>query len=185
MKEHRVVRNAWWPLLAVVMLVAGCATQTTGDLPPVEDRSAGAAETRGAETRGVGEAEGLDRASLPGDRRGAAGREDLLAKRRVHFAFDSSTIDEEGRAIIEAHAAHLAANPSLKLRLEGHCDERGTREYNLALGERRAQAVERMIKLFGVAAARTTVQSYGEEKPLDPEHNESAWRLNRRVEIIY
>ncbi|MEK7735311.1 MAG: OmpA family protein, partial [Pseudomonadota bacterium] len=62
---------------------------------------------------------------------------DLLAKKRVHFAFDSSTIDEESRAIIEAHAAHLNANPQLKVKLEGHCDERGTREYNLALGERR------------------------------------------------
>jgi peptidoglycan-associated lipoprotein len=179
MKEYRAVRSVWW-LLAAAFLAAGCATQTTGELPPVEDRSAGAAETRG-----VGEAAGREGAALPGDARAAAVREDLLAKRRVHFAFDSSTIDEEGRAIIEAHATHLAANPALKLRLEGHCDERGTREYNLALGERRAQAVERMTRLFGVAAGRITVQSYGEEKPLDPEHNESAWRLNRRVEIIY
>ncbi|OGI39996.1 MAG: peptidoglycan-associated lipoprotein, partial [Candidatus Muproteobacteria bacterium RBG_16_62_13] len=106
-------------------------------------------------------------------------------RKRVHFAFDSSTIDDESRAIIEAHAAHLNANPALKVKLEGHCDERGTREYNLALGERRAKAVERLMRVMGVAANRMTTTTYGEEKPLDPEHNESAWRLNRRVEIIY
>jgi peptidoglycan-associated lipoprotein len=112
-------------------------------------------------------------------------RAELLSQRRVHFAFDSSTIDDEARAIIEAHASHLVANSQLKVTLEGNCDERGTREYNLALGERRAQAVERMMKVLGVAVSRIKTVSYGEEKPLCQEHDESCWRQNRRAEIGY
>lgn len=114
-----------------------------------------------------------------------ARRAELLSQRRVHFAFDSSTIDDEARVIIEAHAAHLVANPQIKVTLEGNGDERGTREYNLALGERRAQAVERMMKVLGVASNRIKTVSYGEEKPLCTEHNESCWRQNRRAEIVY
>lgn len=115
---------------------------------------------------------------------GAAGA-DLLSERRVHFEFDSSSVDSESAAIIEAHAKHLANNKSLSVTLEGHADERGTREYNLALGERRAQAVARMMKALGVSGSRIKTVSYGEEKPLALEHNESGWRQNRRVEIIY
>ena len=107
------------------------------------------------------------------------------AQRRVYFAFDSSTVDPENRAIIEANAAYLSANPQVKVTLEGHCDERGTREYNLALGERRAQAVERMLRVLGIAGNRISTVSYGEEKPIAMGHDESAWRQNRRVEIVY
>lgn len=104
---------------------------------------------------------------------------------RVHFEFDSSVIDSESRAIIEAHAAYLAARPDVSLSLEGHADERGTREYNLALGERRGQAVTRMLRLLGIDNRRLTARSYGEENPIATGHNESAWRLNRRVEFLY
>jgi len=103
----------------------------------------------------------------------------------VHFEFDSAALDDENRRIVEAHARYLVANPNLRVTLEGHCDERGTREYNLALGERRAQSVARVMRVLGVASNRLTLRSYGEEKPLDPGHNESAWALNRRVEIVY
>jgi peptidoglycan-associated lipoprotein len=109
----------------------------------------------------------------------------LPAQRRAYFAFDSNTIDAENRAIIEANAAYLSANPQVKVTLEGHCDERGTREYNLALGERRAQAVERMMRVLGIAGNRISTVSYGEEKPIAMGHDESAWRQNRRVEIVY
>lgn len=159
-------------LLLAAAGLAGCATPGTEGGAPVDDRT-------GAETAGAAGRPGAEGAAL-GDR-----NRELLAKRRVHFAFDSSAIDDESRAIIEAHAAHLAANPGIKVQFEGHCDERGTREYNLALGERRAQAVERLMKVLGVSGGRAGTSTYGEEKPLAPEHNESAWRLNRRVEIIY
>lgn len=171
----------WTKALIVVfplMLSVGCATTS-------QEAAPGAT---GAETAGAGTTGGPSGTALAEGQRAptvSAGADSLLSKRRVHFAFDSSTIDNEARDIIKAHADYLAANPGIKLRLEGHCDERGTREYNLALGERRAQSVERLVKALGVAANRVTVASYGEEKPLDAEHNESAWRLNRRVEIMY
>lgn len=112
-------------------------------------------------------------------------RAELLAQRRIYFAFDSSTIDDEARAIIEAHAANLVENRQISLTLEGNCDERGSREYNLALGERRAQAVEKLMKVLGVSGNRIKTVSYGEEKPVCQEHNESCWRQNRRAEIVY
>jgi peptidoglycan-associated lipoprotein len=104
---------------------------------------------------------------------------------QVMFGFDSSAIDEASRKILEAHGRYLAANADFKVQLEGHTDERGTREYNLALGERRAQAVEKFLRVLGIGVDRVSLTSYGEEKPLAPEHNEQAWAQNRRVEIIY
>lgn len=110
---------------------------------------------------------------------------DLLAERTVYFDFDSSSLDPQTRNIIKAHAAHLNANPDIKVALEGHCDERGTREYNLALGERRAKAVSQLMRALGISSNRVSTVSYGEEKPVALGHNEGAWRQNRRVEINY
>lgn len=104
---------------------------------------------------------------------------------RVHFEYDSSTIDNEARGIIEQHAAYLAAHPDITITLTGHADERGTREYNLALGERRGDSVERMLEVLGVSADRLTLISRGEEEPLAMGHDETSWRVNRRVEFIY
>jgi len=104
---------------------------------------------------------------------------------RIYFDFDSAKVDDNSRETLEAHANYLAANPDVKVKLEGHCDERGTREYNLALGERRAKAAEKLIELMGVKASRIDTTSYGEEKPLVDGHDEAAWSQNRRVEIIY
>ena len=107
------------------------------------------------------------------------------AERRVHFGFDSDSIDGENRAIVEANAAYMKANPNMRATLEGHSDERGTRDYNLGLGERRAKAVARMLGVLGIPASRVKVTSYGEEKPLASGSGENAWAQNRRVEIIY
>jgi peptidoglycan-associated lipoprotein len=158
-----------------LLMLAACAS-TTATKPGVEEKSVG------AEAAGAGTEAGVEGKALSGAEKAKA---DLLNQRRVHFAFDSSAIDDENRAIIEAHAAYLVANKNVKVVLEGHTDERGTREYNLALGERRAQAVERMMKVLGVSSDRIKTVSYGEEKPIAMDHNESAWALNRRVEIIY
>lgn len=163
--------------LVIALALAGCAGGEAVK-PSSDEKGATSAQT-----------------SPAGDKSGTAGtglsdrekqrRAELLSQRRVHFAFDSSSIDDEARAIIEAHAAHLVANSQLKLTLEGNGDERGTREYNLALGERRAQSVEKMMKVLGVAGNRIKTVSYGEEKALCQEHNESCWRQNRRAEIGY
>ena len=104
---------------------------------------------------------------------------------RVHFDFDSSTIDSESRRIIEQHVAYLAAHPDTKITLTGHADERGTREYNLSLGQRRDASVERMLEVLGVSSDRITTISYGEERPLAMGHDETSWRVNRRVEFVY
>lgn len=112
-------------------------------------------------------------------------RQQLLSEERVYFAFDSSAIDEPSRAVVEAHALYVMENPDVTISLEGHCDERGTREYNLALAERRAQSVQKLMLAIGVPAKQIKVVSFGEEKAVDQGHDESAWRKNRRVELVY
>ena len=108
-----------------------------------------------------------------------------LAKRVIYFDFDKSDIRDEFRNIISAHAGYLADHPSARVVLEGHTDERGTREYNMALGERRANSVAKLLKLQGASDRQIETVSYGEERPVAMGHDEASWRLNRRVEIIY
>lgn len=108
-----------------------------------------------------------------------------LANRVVYFEFDRSEIKQEHLAQLEAHARFLVLNPTVKARLEGHCDERGTREYNIGLGDRRAQAVRRLMMFQGVQASQLVTVSYGEERPAADGHEEGAWALNRRVELVY
>ena len=105
--------------------------------------------------------------------------------RVIYFDFDKSNIKGEFQATVVEHAEYLIANPNVSVTLEGHCDERGTREYNIALGERRAASVERMLILQGVSAVQINTISYGEERPAALGHNEEAWALNRRTEFIY
>jgi peptidoglycan-associated lipoprotein len=109
----------------------------------------------------------------------------LLSQRVVYFDFDSSAIRDDALPMIQAHANYLASNANVNFTLEGHADERGTREYNLALGERRADAVRRMLIANGVSPAQVRVVSYGEERPAVLGHDESAWSMNRRAEIVY
>ena len=109
----------------------------------------------------------------------------LLSKRTIFFDFDESVILDQDRPILEAHAQYLAQNPGAAVTLEGHTDERGTREYNLALGERRAVATRQFMSLLGAAGQQLRTISYGEERPAALGHNEEAWAQNRRVEIIY
>jgi peptidoglycan-associated lipoprotein len=109
----------------------------------------------------------------------------ILAQRTVYFAFDSSTIPDDAMPLIKAHADYLVNNPSTGFTLEGHCDERGTREYNIALGERRADAVRRMLMANGVSASQINVISYGEERPAKLGHSEDSWQYNRRAYFAY
>ncbi|MCP4699616.1 MAG: peptidoglycan-associated lipoprotein Pal [Gammaproteobacteria bacterium] len=103
----------------------------------------------------------------------------------VHFDFDRSEIRPEDRATLEHHAQYMSTYRGTGMRLEGHADERGSREYNLALGERRAESVRRYLGILGARYHRMRAHSYGEEMPVDPRHNEDAWQRNRRVEMIY
>jgi peptidoglycan-associated lipoprotein len=108
-----------------------------------------------------------------------------LSKHTVYFDFDSSEIKPADREIVMAHAQYLASHPQSKVVLEGNADERGTREYNIALGERRAKSVAQLMLLQGVSQSQIDVISFGEERPIALGHDETAWSLNRRVEIIY
>lgn len=109
----------------------------------------------------------------------------LLANRLIHFDFDSDGIKDEYNDILIAHGKYLASNPGVKVRLEGHTDERGTREYNLALSEKRAQSVRRFLMIYGARSESIGVYGFGEELPLALGNNESAWAENRRVELVY
>jgi peptidoglycan-associated lipoprotein len=102
----------------------------------------------------------------------------------IYFAYDDTEIDEAATRVIIEHANFMQNNPSVRLRLEGHADERGTREYNLALGENRALSVKEVLGLYNLED-RVVVVSYGEERPIAIEHNEEAWEKNRRVEFVY
>jgi len=109
----------------------------------------------------------------------------LLSVRIIYFEYDSSDVKSEDRTTVEAHAAYLVENPGTIITLEGHADERGSREYNLALGERRAQTVQRQMTLIGASPDQIRTVSYGEERPAIDDHDDYSWSQNRRVEIIY
>jgi peptidoglycan-associated lipoprotein len=140
------------------------------------DTTAGAQGAGAGSAGSVGSEEG---AAAPGPLAG------ILAKRIVYFDFDSSEIKGDGPAVVAAHARYLAANTTVRVRLEGHTDERGSREYNIGLGERRAQAVRRALLLQGATETQLSTVSYGAERPAAAGSNEAAWAQNRRVEIVY
>jgi len=111
--------------------------------------------------------------------------QDLLSQRVIYFEYDSSEVSAEGQAIIQAHARYLAQNTNARIELQGHADERGSREYNIALGEQRALSVARLMKLQGSADNQLDSVSFGEEKPVALGNDNAAWSQNRRVELVY
>lgn len=151
---------------------------------PAEDSGA-SATTSGVGSGGETSGEGMEQAAdgFQGD--ALDDPNSLLAKRVVYFDFDKSDIKGDFRDVIQAHAEYLASHSDVSVTLEGHADERGTREYNIALGERRANAVQQMLTLQGASASQIRVISYGEERPAALGHDEDAWSLNRRAEFIY
>jgi len=109
----------------------------------------------------------------------------VLADKVIYFDFDQSNINSEFDTLLGAHADYLASRPGLRVLLQGYCDERGTREYNLALGEKRGLAVTDYFRVRGVADNQMETVSYGEDDPVDDRHGESAWAQNRRVHLVY
>lgn len=103
---------------------------------------------------------------------------------RIHFDFDKYFIREDAKPVLERNAEWLKKFPSVKILIEGHCDERGTEEYNMALGERRAKSTMNYLISLGISPERIKIISYGKSRPLDPRHNEEAWALNRRADFI-
>lgn len=179
---------------AVAVLVAGCTT-TRLDEPPVETRTptpagqfaggGGAASTAaaGGTAASVAPASAVATVDLAANAR--AQEDAALAKvgRIVYFDFDSFVVKDEFRPVVEAHAKALAARKERRMSIEGHTDERGGREYNLALGQKRAEAVARQLALLGVTDKQIEAVSYGKERPADNGHDEAAWAKNRRAEL--
>lgn len=109
----------------------------------------------------------------------------ILAKRETFFDFDKSIVKEAYKPMVQAHGQYLAEHADRKVVVEGNCDERGSSEYNLALGNRRADAVKKMLVVSGAKAGQISTVSFGEEKPRASGHNEAAWSQNRRADIVY
>ena len=108
-----------------------------------------------------------------------------LASRIIYFSYDSAKVTDESMALLEAHGNFISENGNVSVRLEGHADERGSREYNIALGDRRAQSVRRILLFQGASSDQIDTVSYGEEQPIQMGHDESSWDKNRRVELVY
>ena len=109
----------------------------------------------------------------------------ILSKRSVYYDFDSSAIKDEYRPLVDAHARYLSGNRSERVTVQGNCDERGSREYNLALGQRRADGVKKAMTVLGASSSQIQTVSFGKEKPKCTEHGESCWSQNRRGDILY
>src|SRR5690348_10983695 len=174
--------------IVVLMLLAGClGLAACASKPPkpsaaeqAQPSQTGAgAESQGAEVANANSGPFGNQNSVPGPQEG------MLAKRTVYFDFDSAVIKGDGTDIVAAHAKYLSDHANARIRLEGNTDERGSPEYNIGLGMRRAQAVRQALLLQGASAGQITVTSYGAEHPVDPAHNEDAWSKNRRVDIVY
>lgn len=165
--------------LAVTALVAGCSSGVKLDDKPVTD---GSLTSQGGNTSGSSQS-GVSGVDLTGSAAAKAGPQGV--SRIVYFDFDSYSVKAEAQPQIEAHAKFIKGNPNAKVQLEGHTDERGGREYNLALGQKRAEAVRRSLGLMGVNDSQMEAVSYGKEKPASEGHSEDAYAQNRRVELSY
>ncbi|ORU90463.1 MAG: peptidoglycan-associated lipoprotein [Cycloclasticus sp. symbiont of Poecilosclerida sp. M] len=165
----RTTKNLFVALVLSAALAACSSTNEDGS----GDAGVDGANTSGVDASGVYTGRPLDNPNSP------------LATKVIYFEFDSSAIASQYESIIAAHGAYLAANSGVAVALEGHADERGSREYNVALSEKRAKTVQNLLSLLGAGGRQTDAIGYGEEKPAEIGHNESAWNLNRRVELVY
>ena len=167
--------------LAIAVVAAACASKETRQEPSVTDRSSAVPPT----VAGGGGSTTL----RPSQDRPISGnpiKEGQLAARSVYFDFDSNAVKDQYRGLVQAHSRYMTTDKrDARIRIEGNCDERGSREYNLALGQRRAEAVKKVMTVLGVSEGRIETTSYGEEKPVALGHDEAAWAQNRRADIKY
>ena len=175
-----------WAVLIASLLAACAGTQSTDSQPPaaVEDRGVGKpAAAQPVETRPIGGVELIGRPAA-----GAAALKDpnnILSKRSVYYDFDRYDVKDEYKPMIEAHARYLRENGATRMLIQGNTDERGSREYNVALGQRRSESVKRMLLLLGGREDQVEAVSLGEEKPRAAGANEEGWAQNRRSDMLY
>lgn len=174
------MKTTWRVMLALVIAVSISACKTTEPT----------AETTAPDTTTTKPATDVTTSAAPDprdytDARNFDNSESLLSKRVIYFDFDKSEVKSEYRPIVAAHAAYVSAHGSARVTLEGHADERGTREYNLGLGERRGNSVSGLLSAAGAMGSQLDTVSYGEERPVCRVSDENCWWQNRRVEIVY
>ena len=192
------MNRLWKSTFAVIaastlVLLSGCSS-TPEATPRVEDRTAtatGATNTgAGASTSGV-DSTGSGVATVnAGGATGASNSalrdpKSPLSRREIFYDYDSFIVKDEYKPLLEAHAAYLKANRNVRIKVEGNTDERGSREYNLALGQKRSESVKRVLTLLGVSDTQIDTVSLGEEKPRNPASNEAAYSENRRCDLAY
>lgn len=169
-------------VLMMAALLAACGSKRPTEKPAETATTVPSATDSGAQSAGIATVD----ASAGTGAQGALGPDGPLGSQRViYFDFDSSEIRNEYVDVLAAHGRFLAGNANVRVRLEGHTDERGSREYNIGLGERRSQTVKRALALQGVQDAQIATVSYGEERPAAAGSDENAYSKNRRVEIVY
>ncbi|HSN20627.1 MAG TPA: peptidoglycan-associated lipoprotein Pal [Usitatibacter sp.] len=167
--------------LGIAILAAACASETPKTEAPV---------TEGGKTTGPSAGQGTGSTTSAAETGGVQGSplhdpNNILSKRSVYFDFDSNVVKDEYRPMVQAHARYMVEHRDARVRIEGNCDERGSREYNLALGQRRAEAVKKIMTVLGAQDSRIETTSYGEEKPVATGHDEASWAKNRRADIKY
>jgi peptidoglycan-associated lipoprotein len=185
MTPNRLIRLT--ACAGAALLLAACASTPLDEQPaaPVTDKGAAASPgtqpaTPGADPRAVASVDATSRGIDP-----LSDPSSPLAKRSIYFDFDSFVVRPEFQAVVEAHGKYLVANPGRRVVVEGNADERGSREYNLALGQKRAEAVKSRLRLLGATDSQVETVSLGEEKPRATGHDEAAWAENRRADIGY
>jgi len=167
--------------VAFMLVLSGCAANTS----QTEETMGSTSETSaGGETLGAGDETQISGSEVS-DTQAMEEQTNPLDIWAVYFAYDEAIVSEEGQQVIRAHADVLVEHPDVMLKISGHADERGTREYNLALGDERGEAVSSYFQHFGVSAERISVTSYGEERPAELGSDEESWSLNRRSEFDY
>jgi len=193
--------KSWLLVALLAVFISACAT-TQDEIPADGDGAAVDQSQGGSSTSTVdGGSDGADASGLDGAGGGDGTAivdsspmtvmeqleqtEGALSNRTIYFEFDSAKLTSESIDILETHGNFVAGNGEVSVRLEGHADERGSREYNIALGDRRAQSVRRVLLFQGASSDQVETVSYGEEKPAVSGHDEEAWGKNRRVELIY
>jgi peptidoglycan-associated lipoprotein len=173
-KERKM--NIWKLLVPMcAFIIVGCAGQSATETAD-ETSGTDAATTSGTGADGSGTATPID---------SDLDAKSLMNNRVVYFEFDSAELDDASVELLKLHAAYLAENSDAKVRLEGHADERGSREYNIGLGERRAASVKSLLQVQGASSSQLTTISFGEERPADTGTGEMSWARNRRVELAY
>jgi peptidoglycan-associated lipoprotein len=177
-----MIKQATLALTLVALMAAGCSSGVKLDDVPVEDKTASSTMGNGANAGGTTQS-GVAGVDLNQSARDAAGP--VGVARIIYFDYDSFVIKPEFQAVIEAHARFIKAGGNRKLMVEGHTDERGGREYNLALGQKRAEAVRRALALLGVQDAQVEAVSFGKEKPAVQGSTEDVHAKNRRAELSY